>query len=409
VHTNPHEFQPRIGFAWRPFPKHSTRVSGGYGVYYNTSVYQQIASQMSQQSPLSNALNDSNLVGTANPNCVQRTPLCLASGFPVQVVKPITTFAVDPNFALGYLHYWQFAVQQSLAASFVSTFTYAGNKGTHQIQQFVPNSAPSGIAYPCISAANPCPNNLIYETSGGNSNLEMGSAQLQRRFRSGISGNATYTFAKAIDDASVGGGGRGGGGGGGSVVAQNWLDLNGERANSSLVRRHSLNMSAQYSSGMGARGGALVKGFKGTLLKDWTLNTNINISSGAFLTPTIVSRTLGGSSITGPLRAEYTGAPVYINGALNPLAFTSVIPFGQYGNAGRNTITGPMSFGLNGSASRTFRLGERRNVDIRFEARNALNHVNFGSYNTVVGSTQFGALQSPNQMRAITANLRFRF
>src|SRR5262249_45085332 len=155
----------------------------------------------------------------------------LANGFPVQVAKPITTFAVDPNFSLGYLHYWQGQVQQSLKGAFVSTFTYAGNKGTHQIQQFVPNSAPSGITYPCINnAANPCPNNLIYETSGGNSELEMGSAQLQRRFRGGISGNAIYTFAKAIDDASVGGGGRGGAGGGGSVIAQNWLDLDAERA-----------------------------------------------------------------------------------------------------------------------------------------------------------------------------------
>jgi len=399
VRTNPHEIQPRIGVAWRPFPKHSTRVNAGYGIYYNTSVYQQIASQMAQQSPLSTTLSDSNL----------RSPLTLANGFPVQVVKPITTFAIDPNFALGYLHYWQLQVQQSLPASFVSTFTYAGNKGTHQIQQFVPNSAPSGITYPCISAANPCPNNLIYETSGGNSELQMFSAQLQRRFRSGISGNAIYTLAKDIDDASVGGGGRAGGsGGGGSIIAQNWLDLNAERANSSLVRRHSLTMMAQYSSGMGARGGALLKGFKGTLLKDWTLTTNITISSGPFLTPIIVSRTLGGSAITGPLRAEYSGAPVFIDGVLNPLAFTTPLA-GQYGNAGRDTITGPMTFGMNASAGRTFRLGERRNVDIRFDARNVLNHVNFGGYNTTVGSTQFGALQSPNAMRAFTATLRFRF
>jgi hypothetical protein len=68
-----------------------------------------------------------------------------------------------------------------------------------------------------------------------------------------------------------------------------------------------------------------------------------------------------------------------------------------------------MTFGLNGSASRTFRIGERRSVDIRFDARNALNHVNFGSYNTTVGSTQFGALQGPNPMRSFTVNLRFRF
>jgi len=403
VHTNPKEFQPRIGFAWRPFPKHSTRVSGGYGIYYNTSVYQGIAQQMSQQSPLSTTLSDNILNG----------PLTLANGFPSQVVKAIPTFAVDPNFQLGYLHYWQLAVQQNLAASFVSTFTYAGNKGTHQVQQFVPNSVPAGSQAPSCSSnsptnTNPCPNNLIYETSGGNSELQMVSAQLQRRFRSGISGNAIYTFAKDIDDASVGGGGRGGNGGGGSVIAQNWLDLNAERANSSLVRRHSLNMSAQYSSGMGARGGALVKGFKGVLLKDWTMTSTIAISSGPWLTPTIVSKTLGGSAITGPLRAEYTGAPVFVDGALNPAAFANPAP-GTYGNAGRDTITGPMTFGLNGSAARTFRLGERRSVDIRFDARNALNHVNFGSYNTTVGGAQFGALQSPNAMRAFTATLRFRF
>src|ERR1017187_10771452 len=113
---------------------------------------------MSQQSPLSTTLSDS----------IQRGPLTLTNGFPVQVVKPITSFAVDPNFALGYLHYWQLSVQQSLAASFVSTFTYSGNKGTHQIQEFVPNSAPPnsfppGTTVPCITSPNPCPNNLIYE------------------------------------------------------------------------------------------------------------------------------------------------------------------------------------------------------------------------------------------------------
>jgi trimeric autotransporter adhesin len=95
------------------------------------------------------------------------------------------------------------------------------------------------------------------------------------------------------------------------------------------------------------------------------------------------------------------------DGVLNPAAFIS--PIGQWGNAGRNIITGPSMFSLNGSFSRTIRLGERRSADFRIEAQNALNHVTFGSYNTSIGSTQYGLLQSPGRMRSITANLRFRF
>ena len=46
----------------------------------------------------------------------------------------------------------------------------------------------------------------------------------------------------------------------------------------------------------------------------------------------------------------------------------------------------------------------KRGIETPFAIQSA-----YRSYNTQVGSVQFGALQSPNQMRAITANLRFRF
>ena len=48
-------------------------VRAGYGVYYNTSVYQSIALQMAQQSPLSKSLSVQN---SLRPN-----PLTLANGF----------------------------------------------------------------------------------------------------------------------------------------------------------------------------------------------------------------------------------------------------------------------------------------------------------------------------------------
>jgi hypothetical protein len=193
------------------------------------------------------------------------------------------------------------------------------------------------------------------------------------------------------------------------VVAQNWQDLGAERARTSGIRTHTLNASFQFSTGMGGRGGALRNGTHGALLRGWTFMTNLTVASGAPLTPSVVNRALGGTGITGPLRAFYTGLPVFLDdGILNPAAFTAPAP-GTYGNAGRNIITGPAMFGLNASASRTIRLGERRNVDLRMDARNVLNHVYFNSWNTTVGSTQFGLLQAPGGMRQVTATMRFRF
>jgi len=164
----------------------------------------------------------------------------------------------------------------------------------------------------------------------------------------------------------------------------------------------------QYSTGVGTRGGTLINGWKGQLLKDWSFTTTITVASGAPETPIISSKALGGTGIIGPLRANYIGGPVYnSNGTLNPAAFA--VPTLGYGNAGRNIITGPMLFNLNSSASRVFRLGERRSMDLQVQSTNTLNHVTFGSFNTTVGSLQYGLLQSPSQMRNIVANLRFRF
>src|SRR5262249_23815437 len=57
--------QPRLGFAWRPIAASSVIVRGGYGISRNTNVYQSIAIQMAQQSPLSKSLSVARSV--ANP------------------------------------------------------------------------------------------------------------------------------------------------------------------------------------------------------------------------------------------------------------------------------------------------------------------------------------------------------
>ncbi len=392
VHPSYTNFQPRIGLAWRPFAKASTVVRAGYGIYYNTSVYQALASQMAQQAPLSYSVTQSNSL---------TNPFTLANAFLMPAVNATAqTFALDPNFQIGYLHYWQLSIQQNLASSLVATITYNGDKGTHQMQQFLPNTLPGGLS------ANPALAGYAFLTSGGNSNYNAVSFQLQRRFRGGLSGNIIYTFSKAIDD-SQGLGGRGTG----ATYAQNWQDLAAERSLSPFNRAHTLNVNLQWSTGQGARGGGLLSGWKGALAKDWTFQTTMALGSGLPETPVVLNRVARGTGINGTVRAEYLGVPldpIQPGYGFNPGAFGPAPP-GQWGNAGRNIIEGPTQFTLNVSAGRLFRISERRSFDLRVDSTNLLNHVAFSSWNTTVGSPLFGLPAAAGAMRSLQANLRFRF
>jgi hypothetical protein len=64
---------------------------------------------------------------------------------------------------------------------------------------------------------------------------------------------------------------------------------------------------------------------------------------------------------------------------------------------------------LNASLGRTFRWGDRFNIDLRTEATNVLNHVTFPTWNTIIGNAQFGLPTRTNAMRSLQTTLRLRF
>jgi hypothetical protein len=390
VHPDYSGISPRIGIAWRPFPASSFLVRAGWGLNFNTSNYGSIARNMSQQAPLSTSLNLT----------AENTPLNIANAFLLPPNISADTFAVDPFFRIGYVQNWNLILQRDLPGAMIVTATYLGVKGTRAQQAFYPNTYPAGAVNPCPS----CPSGYLVEASNGNSTRQSGAVQLRRRLKNGITASGTYTFSKSIDDAGLGGGI-------GGLVAQNWLDLAGERGLSAFDQRHLLNATAQYTSGMGVGGGTLLGGWRGVLVKDWTVVTSITVGSGLPISPSCARCVLSGSTATGPVRPEYTGLDLYAapdGRYLNPLAYANPIP-GQWGNAGRNSITGPSQFSMNASMARTFRLNDRYNADLRFDANNVLNHVVFGSWNAQFGNTQFGFPINPNAMRTIRVTLRVRF
>jgi hypothetical protein len=161
---------------------------------------------------------------------------------------------------------------------------------------------------------------------------------------------------------------------------------------------------------MGVKGGTLLSGWKGALFKEWTIASQLAVGSGLPQTP-IYFATVPGTGVTGTIRPDYTGAPIYNAPAglfLNPAAYVAPVP-GQWGNAGRDSIIGPMTFGVNASLGRTFRLNDRYNLDFRLDSTNVLNHVTYTSWNTVVNGAQFGLPAAANPMRSMQTSLRVRF
>ncbi len=391
VSPDKHGFAPRVGLAWRPFAASSLVIRAGYAVAYNSSVYQTIAAQLMQQPPFSTTLSVQN--GPA-------LPLTLANGFRTSSSAVPNTFAVDPDFRLGYAQNWQLSVQRDLPGAMLITATYLGIKGTREPREFLPNTFPVGATNPCPT----CPAGFVFLDSNGNSTRESGTVQLQRRLRSGLAGSLQYTFSKSIDDSSLVLGR------GSSLIAQNWLDLGAERSVSNFDQRHVLRAQVQYTTGMGVRGGTLMDGWRGALFKDWTVLTQIVAASGLPLTP-IFLQAVNQTGITGSIRPRLTGAPVYSGSSgpfLNPAAFAAPLP-GQWGDAGRNSITGPSQLGVYASLARTFRLSDRYDMDLRVDATNPFNHVTFPGWNTTVGSPQFGLPYIANPMRSLQTSLRARF
>jgi len=390
IHPDKSGIQPRIGFAWRPMAASSLVIRGGYGIYRDTAVYLPIAMQMAQQSPLSKSMSVDN-----SPE----TPLTLADGFNIPMKDIPNTFAVDPDFRVTYTQSLQLTIQRDLPLSVQIVAIYLGTKGSRLVQRSLPNTFPEGAADSCTG----CPSGFVYAGSNGSSTRHAGSVQLRRRLGNGFTANVQYTLSKSIDDADVSGST-------GSVIAQNWLDLKAERALSSFDRRHLLEIAAQYTSGSGVFGSGLMSGWKGALLKEWTISVSMATGSGNPLTP-VYSSSVPGTGLTGSIRPNVTGDNVYDAPpglSLNPAAYAPPAE-GEWGNAGRNSITGPHRFGMDASLGRAFRLRDRCNIEFRLDSINILNNVTFPSWNTIINSSQFGLPDRANPMRKVQFNLRVSF
>ena len=165
-------------------------VRAGYGIYRNTSVYQSIAMLLAQQPPLSKTLE--------RRRTPRRNPLTLANGFMAPPGATTNTFAVDPDFRVGYAQNWQASVQRDLPASLtVHRRPISARKGSHLMQEFLPNTYPVGAVNPVSDV----PVRVRLPDVERHARMRhAGQMQVRRRLRNGLTATCQYTLAKATDE-----------------------------------------------------------------------------------------------------------------------------------------------------------------------------------------------------------------
>jgi hypothetical protein len=302
----------------------------------------------------------------------------------------------------AYQMQWNFSIQQEIMPNTVATIAYIGTHYVHGVGQTDINSpipcvqtlgqVPSGPSFlasatgcfyngaPTYSNASGVPNarvdplysSLLLGDTLSDAHYEGLQVNLNRRFSSGFQAQVSYTFSKAIDNASGAFGPNGGG------PASQSFNVAADRGLANFDRRNNFRVSAIYDIPY-HKGG-----WSGAILSGWELTGIYTYLSGypssvASATNRVYSST---GSPTGRPDAV-AGCDVYANQSLNAWFNASCFTLqalGTYGNAGRDTIIGPNLWNLDNSLIRDFnvkKISENFKVQFRAEAFNILNHPSF--------------------------------
>jgi len=266
-----------------------------------------------------------------------------------------------------------------------------------------------------------------YKTSGGDDHYNAFQASLQRTFRSGLTMNAQYTFAKSDGLSS----------GSNEARTSGALDnFEADRGRNNFDVRHTFNLSAIYDLPIG-KGRRFDLGSVGNaLLGDWEIGGIINARSGVPLEVLVVRpdvvvvcqqaggcpngaggtfaqgfvanlpsfgtafpalpagfaavvNTPGGGASRNVRRPDMVaGVNPFLNNdrnMINPAAFATPTP-GTYGNLARNALSGPNFRQFDMIFSRRFRFNESMNFEFRTEVFNIFNQTNFANPSVTLGN-----------------------
>ncbi len=422
-----HEFAPRLGLAWSPRNNWSFRAS--YGIF---------DAPRDAENYTDNALALGLSPHQVGPNGF--TPgtaaFKLAAGPPAgtQVVFP-TLQTLSPTINnLGFTAYYPrnmptvfvqqtiLSVQHDFSGGILLDTSYVYTRGRNlnfatDINQAPPSQFGCTVGTNC-GAPNPVFNNIIAQIYTGYSNYNALQERLQKRMSHGVTFQVNYAWSKSLDT------GTGNGHGSGVDTYQNAFDPAANYGPSNFNAKHTLTGQVVYELPFGHGRQHTLHGIADQVIGGWTISSLFQWHSGTPFTPVIqgsVRGPLDPGMRAGTLFPDQVGDPHVSNQSIghwfNPNAYANPAP-DTFGNVKRNSLVGPRYTNVNISIAKEFAIRERMGLEIKANAYNAFNHINFSNPDANVGhdtgggldDTAAGVISSINgSQRVIELGAHFRF
>jgi Carboxypeptidase regulatory-like domain/TonB-dependent Receptor Plug Domain len=413
-------FEPRAAFAWSPYGEGKTVVRGGIGLFANV-IPASIAASIYGNPPNKFAPKVTNgIVGLATNSATSQgaavaSNVAFQAGFsagdtlpqlqaavPAGVTFSTPTLYVNPNnyYTIKTLE-WSFEVEQPLARHDIVSLSYAAN---HGYDEPLSNMAANGWAangYGGLPKAIPDPRfstvTQIFVT--GYSNYNGLTVQERHSFASGLQGQASYTWSKALQlDPNAGTSAATG-----TIYNPTVYALNGQAAIGTLRDGYGPTAFDTRSNFVGdliystpTLNNAVMK----RTLSGWKVGGKIYLYSGRPFTVIdsgISAKNVFSSSFTGTVLADTVvptaiGAHCGTSAVHTPCLTTSdfATPSTQtdWGNTRPNSFRGPGFFSISTQLGKEIQVTEHTRFEIGGDAYNLLNHPNFGLPNADVNKGQ---------------------
>ncbi|WP_263377610.1 carboxypeptidase regulatory-like domain-containing protein [Granulicella paludicola] len=411
-------FEPRIGIAYQPAPKTSVRAGFGlfttpledasYNHVYDTAPFDPSFSLNAGSTPISldRPWSGFGATGGVSPFPPFASPSVIPASNSTFTL-PMQLGAVFPkNFRLAVVQSWNLSIEQQFTDTLALHIAYVGSQTYHLSTPIELN--PGSLSNPGDTRSMTNFGSIIQVQTGGTASYNSLQVGFEKRLSRSIQFQSNFTWSHAFDV----------GGSGDPSFESSVSDphnIGHDHGPSSLNYPIVSVSNFIYQAPKLHNFNPIVR----SVLGGWSLSGLITLQSG----PPFTINGGNGNNNSGFLvyqdRADLTGAPLqvrqgskanWLSHYFNAAAFT-VNAVGTAGNSPKYLIQEAPIYTADLGVQKNWTYLEHYNLQLRFEAFNALNHPSFGQPDSNPDDSNFGAITSsgPIPARVGQAALKLTF